>query len=219
VRDQYNIHPSIHGRKQQQQCIFIRRNPLKKMPDRRRLAHGKGKPAETYGWKPFGNMDYGYGEAYQTYSSFTIWALVTWGSFSVSPIQAALVLGGSVAYAEYNAGPQIGTGASWIHNVQAGFCWYHYFIKGQKQLPLALGSWAEIAGDLGAVAEEWIKDKGKIYSHIAHYEGASIGIVIAMLLDRFNFSSKPTLWKAVPFAAIALMYYRSDPKRKSWTFK
>ena len=129
---------------------------------RRRLAHGKDNPAEAYGWKPFGNMDYGYPKQYQTLSSFTVWGLVTWGSFSIDPLEAAALLAGAVAWSEYDVYNRIekgkeqpwGTGASWIHNVQAGYCWYHHFVKGQRGWPVWLGSYAEITADLGAIVEE-----------------------------------------------------------------
>ena len=186
----------------------------------RRLAHGKDTPPEKWGWKPFGFVDYGYEEQYQTLSSFTIWALVTLGSFSVDPLEAILVFGGSLAWSEYSTRALFptgklkwGTGASWIHNVQAGYCWYHYFVKGQKQLPLLLGSWAEVAGDLGAVVEESLRGE-HMYSHKAHYEGASIGMIVAMLLDKFNFSSKPTLWKAIPLLTIAALMLAEMKKEK-----
>ena len=181
---------------------------------RRRLAHGKGVPPEEWGWKPFHYGDYGYQNFYQTASSFTIWALVTWGSFSVNPLQAILVLVGALVYNEYRVrtGPLgWGTGASWVHNVQAGYCWYHHFIKGKTQLPLVLGSWAEITGDLGAVVEE-IYQKKSMYSHKAHYQGGIVGFIAAMLLDRFNFSAKPTLWKTIPFLVIGILIYRDSSK-------
>ena len=171
----------------------------------RRLAHGKG-PAEKWGMKPFGFADYGYPELYMTASSFTIWALVTWGSISVNPLQAMVVLVGALVYNEYK--PKAGYGASWVHNVQAGYCWYHHFIKGKTQLPLVLGSWAEITGDMGAIAEEMYQNKS-LYSHKAHYQGATVGFITAMLLDRFNFSAKPTLWKTIPFFVIGALVFKS----------
>ena len=187
---------------------------------RRRLAHGKETPKEKYGWKPFGCMDYGYDEKYQTVFSWIIWALVTWGSISVNPIEAAAVLGGAVAYSEYDCRKKDlegefkwGTGASWVHNVQAGYCWYHHFIKGQKQLPLMLGSWAEILGDMGAIVQEKMAGQ-PMYSHKAHYEGASIGLGVAALFDKLNFSTKPTLWKAIPLLVIGTMIFQNSRNKK-----
>jgi hypothetical protein len=176
----------------------------------RRLAHGKG-PAEKWGWKPFGFGDYGYPEFYMTASSFTIWALVTWGSVSVNPLQAILVLVGALLYNEYYLVPMYegAYGASWVHNVQAGYCWYHHFIKGKTQLPLVLGSWAEIAGDLGAIAQEMYQKKGVMYNHKIHMHGATVGFIAAMLLDRFNFSAKPTLWKSIPFFVVGALFFKS----------
>jgi hypothetical protein len=176
---------------------------------RRSLAHGKDIPAEKWGWKPFGFADYGYQKFYQTGSSFTIWALVTLGSISVNPVHAILVLVGALVINEFSIQRHDGTGASWVHNVQAGYCWYHHFIKGKTQLPLVLGSWAEIIGDLGAIVEEMYQKKGIMYNHKVHMTGAIEGFITAMLLDRFNFSAKPTLWKAIPFFVIGALAFRS----------
>ena len=185
---------------------------------RRRLAHGYNTPAEAYGWKPFGFVDYGYDEAYMTISSFIIWASVTWGSISVDMLEGIAVLAGSLLWTEYNTrthfgkgGVGWGTGASWVHNVQAGYCWYHYFVKGQRQWPLFLGSWAEMAGDLGAVGEELYRGY-PMYSHKAHYEGATIGMAAAFLLDMINKKKgkkRSFFWKVIPFAAIATLYFRN----------
>ena len=198
---------------------------------RRRLAHGWGTPAEKYGWKPFGYVDYGYDKAYMTVSSWTIWALVTWGSISVDMLEGVAVLAGSLMWSEYNTKTYFskgtlgwGTGASWVHNVQAGYCWYHYFVKGQRQWPLFLGSWAEMAGDLGAVAQEVFVSGHPMYSHKAHYEGASIGMTIAFLLDIINPKKGEKrkvslLWGVIPFATIALLFFKNIENvkwRQNW---
>ena len=181
----------------------------------RRLLHGKETRTEEYGWKPFGNVDYGYGELYQSASSWTIWALVTYGSFSISPIEAAAILGGAVLYSEsidYDTKPHyFGTGASWVHNVQAGYCWYHYFVKGRKEWPVWLGTWAEMAGDIGAVAEEKLRGDIVLYNHKAHYQGASIGMAAAFLFDLINKkkgSQTSLWWKSIPLLALSAMYYQ-----------
>ena len=99
-------------------------------------------------FRPFGGWDYGYDKEYQVAASWTIWALVTWGTLSIDKLEGAAVLAGSLAYTEQVTakGPRRwGNGASWVHNVQAGYCWYHYFIKGRRDLAVALGSWAEMA--------------------------------------------------------------------------
>ena len=54
----------------------------------------------------------------------------------------------------------MGTGASWIHNVQAGYCWYRRNV-------------------IWAIAQEKMVGH-KIYSHKAHREAASIGFAIAL---------------------------------------
>ena len=184
----------------------------------RRLAHGVGVPAEKYGWKPFGAADYGYDELYQTLSSFTIWAAVTWGSFSIDPYEAAAILAASIFKTERDArNPELmhhGTGASWVHNVQAGYCWYHYFYKGRNTWPVFLGSWAEVLGDMGAVAQEKMEGH-RLYSHKAHREGAAIGFVAALLLDQLR--PKPAkktsmLWKAIPVLLVGYLYTQKEDR-------
>ena len=179
---------------------------------RRRLAHGVGVPAEKYGWKPFGAHDYGYDEKYMTVSSWTIWAAVTWGSFSIDPYEAAAILAASIYKSERDAKKPdemiFGTGASWVHNVQAGYCWYHYFFKGRNEWPVFLGAWAEMAGDMGAVVQEKMEGH-PMYSHKAHREGAAIGFATALILDKLR--PKPgkktsMLWKALPLLAIGYLF-------------
>ena len=172
----------------------------------RRLAHGSA-PIERYGWKPFGNYDYGYDKKERTAVSFSIWAFVTYGSFSVDPFEAALLLGNALYQVEkrdYVKQPQ-GTGASWVHNIQAGYCWYHYFVKGNRTWPLFLGAWSELAVDVGVVA----LDEPAI-DHKAHYEGASIGMGMAFLFDllrRKTDKNSSLLWKSLPFLAIGYMMW------------
>ena len=177
---------------------------------RRRLATGWGLEPEKFGFKPFGGQDYGYRKLYGTVASWTIWALVTWGSFSVDPYEGALVLGAAVAYSEYAADDpkRRGTsGSSWIHNIQAGYCWYHYFVKGARGWPVFLGSLAELAGDTGAVVEEYLRGR-RMYGHRAHLEGASIGMAAAFLLDVVNPKKggrKTSFWFKAIFASMALL--------------
>ena len=188
--------------------------------DFKRAEGGKGLEA-----KIFGKWDYGYGYDYQVLSSWTIWALVTWGSFSIDPWEAAGILAGSL-YAQENedilnmlmfSKKQWGGGSSWVHNVQAGYCWYHYFVKGNKSWPVSLGSWAEITGDIGAVAQELIENKGQMYGHDAHYKGATLGMVIAFLLDMLRGSGvpKPTRWALAPVITWAIMYGKQNLHHKN----
>ena len=157
------------------------------MGTRRRLRHGVGEPAQEYGWKPFGVADYGYDEPLDTVGSWSIWAAVTWGSFDVNPWHAAGILAAAVFYLEqYKARGVRATGASWVHNVQAGYCWYHYFVKKNKGWPVFVGTWMEIAGDGWAVVDEYIVKTGANYGHRVHAEGAFIGFMTALLLDRFR---------------------------------
>ena len=162
------------------------------MGTRRRLKVGVGLPAEKYGWKPFGAGDYGYNAAYKTLTSWSIWAAVTWGSFDVNPWHAAAILASALYYNEQYIARNIepggwrGTGASWVHNIQAGYCWYHYFVKKNKGWPVFAGTWMEIAGDGGAVIEEYVLQTGSRYAHRIHAQGAFIGFMTALLLDRMR---------------------------------
>ena len=184
---------------------------------RRRLRFGVGEPTELYGWKPFGGADYGYPERSDLVISWTKWALVTWGSASVDIYEAVGLLAGAVALNEYEArkdkykGPdgENASGASFVHNIQGGYCSYHYFWKGQKQWPLWLGTWASVGGNMAAIAKE-IKEGERMYSHKAHAVGHSIGFVVALLLDRLRphpGSKTSTFWKTIPILAIATMMW------------
>ena len=153
---------------------------------RRRLVHGVGAPAEEYGWKPFGAADYGYSTLRNTVASWSIWAAVTWGSFDVNPWQAAGILATALYVQEQRAKTNVATGASWVHNVQAGYCWYHYFVKKNKGWPVFVGTWAEISADSAAVFEEYVMKTGANYGHRVHAEGAFIGFMAAWLLDRLS---------------------------------
>ena len=64
-----------------------------------------------------------------------------------------------------------------------------------------------MAGDLGAVFEEFAV-KGAGYSHKAHYEGATQGLVIAFLFDMLRGLKVPTLgrWALAPILANIVMY-------------
>ena len=80
-----------------------------------------------------------------------------------------------------------------------------------------LGSWAEVAGNVGAVVEEKLRDQEFMYSHEAHMEGASIGMALAFLFDMvFPKKGFPTklLWKLIPVAVIGLLYYENEERKK-----
>ena len=190
------------------------------------MPHKPYEPPTDFGWVPFGGWNYGYKEDYQKISSWTIWALVTWGSFSESIPEAAALLGISM-YAQENVDGSLfktlggiewddtSSGASWVHNIQAGYCFWHYFFRGKRTWPLALASWAEAAGNFGAIAEELIEDK-RLYHHEAHANGAGLGMMAAALLEmaRPRKGKKTSLWrKAFPFAMIGILILREKQKR------
>jgi hypothetical protein len=176
------------------------------------------------GWmfRPLGGWDYGYPNAWECFVSWTIWALVTWGSFSVDPYEAAGLLGATMYAQEqrewvedYLVGDKgMGGGASWVHNVQAGYCWYHHFVKGNKSFPLLLGSWAEVSADLAAVGVELYDRETYNYSHKAHWMGASEGMAVAYVLDllRRKKSARKHRWWYVPFITITAMFGMDQTK-------
>jgi len=166
----------------------------------------------------FGGWDYGYDETYQVVSSWLTWALVTWGSFSIDIIEAGLILGVAFFMQEHDVPgleKEDQNGASWIHNVQAGYCWYHYFVKGRRDWPVFLGTWSEVAGDLGAIAEE-LSENRMLYSHKAHYFGAAEGMSLAFLFDMFRpkkqFKKRGWLMFVVPFAVMVAMFLKDKDK-------
>jgi hypothetical protein len=144
---------------------------------------------EPKGWvlRPLGGWNYGYDEDYMCYASWTIWALTTWGAVSNDYLEGLGLLAGAMYLNEQRlardllVSRKIGPGASWVHNVMAGYCWYHYYILQKKSIPLRAGSWAELTGNLGAVVEEF--GVGTRYSHEAHYKGACEGMTVAWVLD------------------------------------
>ena len=173
---------------------------------------------EPNGWilRPLGGWNYGYREDYQVYSSWTIWALTMWGAISHDYIEGIGLLAGAMYLNEHEWARSalihnedgvtvLGSGASWVHNVMAGYCWYHYYIKGKNSIPLRLGSWAELAGNLGAVIQETIQGV-RLYSHEAHYKGAAEGMTVAWALDMLRGKRGGgwgEWWK--PFAAIGIL--------------
>ena len=50
---------------------------------------------------------------------------------------------------------------------------------------MILGTYAEFAGDLGAVAEEFLKGE-HLYSHEAHWKGASLGMALGFAFDKLR---------------------------------
>ena len=188
-----------------------------KMSEEDRMKNG-------FSWKPFGGWDYGYPEMYMVYGSWSIWAMVTWGSFFIDPLEAAALLGAGFYLAEH---PQMipgmdrsddvtwGAGSSYVHNLQAGYCWYHYFFKGRREWPVFMGTWSELAGDAWAVVEE-MQEEHPMYAHDAHYMGAFLGLASAWLLDMVRPHKKGRPFSAlllgVPALTLGLMYWQQQKK-------
>ena len=75
-----------------------------------------------------------------------------------------------------------GGGASWVHNIQAGYCLYHWYYDPAKIL-VELAVAAELSGDLTAAY------MGN-YADDVHMEGVVEGLVSAWILDKFVFKNK-----------------------------
>ena len=162
--------------------------------------------------KLFGLWDYGYQTTEEIIGSTLTWLLVTWGSFSIDKLEAILILGIALYLQETYANTYYGNGSSWVHNVQAGYCWYHYFIRGRRNWPVFLGSMSELLSDFGAIALE-LKQGEFLYSHKAHWRGASEGMFAAFLFDMFrpkkSGKKHSVLIRSIPFIAIVTMGIRS----------
>ena len=152
-------------------------------PSRRRL--GWEEDVERLAFKPFGGWNYSYSKDYMRNCSFIFWAAVTAGSLAVDWREAALVLGGSLWAQETIHAKSWGSGASWVHNVQAGYLLYHVYFRNNRRLLPLLGVLAEAAGDVGAVLQEYVLQHDVNYSHYAHAEGLAVGLAAGWLLDRF----------------------------------
>lgn len=170
-----------------------------------------------YTFKPFGGWNYGYTEMYQVLASWTIWAAVTYSSVKIDMYEGIGVTAASLLINEKGWGVTdlpVGNGSSYAHNIQAGYCWYHYYIRNN---PAGFwGSWAEVAGNLGAIGQELLEDSD-LYSHAAHYRGASIGMTLAFLLDMMRRGRLPKLarWGMFPVAVIIAMYAKDHKERIS----
>ena len=133
-------------------------------------------------FRPFGKYNYSYDEAWMRDASFSIWAAVTVGSLAVDWREAAIVLGGALWAQETIQIEQRGLrsmGASWVHNVQAGYLFYHMFIKGNPRWLVWLPGLYEGAADLVAASGIWGH-----FNDYAHGEGLVIGMISGFILDK-----------------------------------
>jgi len=172
--------------------------------------------------KLFGLWDYGYQTTEEIIGSLVTWFFVSWGSFSISKIESILILAIALYIQEMKPAPYYQNGSSWVHNVQAGYCWYHYFIRGRRNWPVFLGSMSELLSDFGAIAGE-LNQGEFLYSHKAHWRGASEGMIAAFLFDMFR--PKKTgkkhgvFLRTIPFIAILVMVFRSYVTRTTQKFR
>jgi len=149
-------------------------------------------------FRPFNGWNYSYTESWERDASFSIWAFVTLGSLGVDWREAAIVLGGSMWAQEtvkkngWNAFKKSEKvwntmGASWVHNVQAGYLFYHMIFRRNKRWLVWLAALYEGAADAICFSEIWGK-----YDNYAHGEGLAFGLMSGFLLD-FVFKKKQPL--------------------------
>ena len=159
-------------------------------PQRRRLVdietgETRAQRAKRLEFKPFGGWNYSYEETYQRNISFSIWAAVTAGSLAIDWREALLVLGLALWGQEAWRNDKWGSGASWVHNIQAGYCAYHYFVKNNTRALVTVATLGEIYADIFCKVEEL--DSGvPMYSHYAHIEGFTLGMASGFVLDQIN---------------------------------
>ena len=155
------------------------------------------KAVEKNAFRPFDGWNYGYENRWENIASFTVWGLVTVGSLAVDWREALIVLGGSL-WAQEKGNPltrkkveedgTMGGGASWVHNIQAGYCLYHYWEKKPAKILVELAVAAEGAADAQAYYMGG-------YADDVHFEGLLEGVVAAWVLDKFVFKTKQPLFK------------------------
>ena len=142
---------------------------------------------EKLAFRPFGGYNYSYPHKWMRDASFTVWALVTLGSLAVDWREALAVLGGSLWAQETIKNYPHTMGASWVHNVQAGYCLYHYYMHNNRKLLVELAVAAEGAGDLTAYF-------GPVdFADATHVEGLGEGLIAGFILD-YVFKKKQPLF-------------------------
>ena len=149
-------------------------------------AHERDKAnREKLAFRPFGGFNYSYPEKWMRTASFTIWALVTLGSLAVDWREALAVLGGSLWAQETIKNEPYSSGASWVHNVQAGYCFYHYWMHNNRKLFVELAVAAEASGDLAAYFGP------EKFNDAVHVEGLGEGLIAGFILDKFVKKKQP----------------------------
>ena len=78
-------------------------------------------------------------------------------------------------------------GASWVHNVQAGYCFYHYWMHNNRKLLVELAVAAEGSGDLAAYFGP------EKFNDAVHVEGLGEGMIAGFILDYVFKKKQPLL--------------------------
>jgi len=148
-------------------------------------------------FRPFGGYNYSYDEAWMRDASFSIWAFVTLGSIGVDWREAGIVLGGSLwaqetvkkdGWALWGKEGAHAMGASWVHNVQAGYLFYHMIFRRNKRWLVWLAALYEAGADIVCFTEIWGK-----FSNQAHAEGLLFGLMSGFLLDYVFKKKRPLI--------------------------
>ena len=144
-------------------------------------------------FKPFGGHNYSYDHEYMRNISFSIWALVTAGSLAVDWREAAIVLGAALYGQETWKSDSWGNGASWVHNIQAGYCFYHYWGRNNPRFLVEAAALTEIVADVLCKVQELDTGGEQMYSHEAHIEGFTEGIMAGFILDKIFTRKRPLI--------------------------
>jgi len=177
-------------------------------------------------FKPFGGHDYGYDKTSHAVISWAMWAGATNGTFFIDPLEAIVVLAGALYLQEHpklwqdeDDEKHMGSGASAVRNVQAGYCMYHCFFKGRREYPVLLPSYIAIGSNLYATqAEDEHATPPVLYAHDAHYKAMFLGLGAAFLLDmvRYHKRGGKGWWvdMVLPFFAGFAMYTTQSAKEE-----
>ena len=148
-------------------------------------------------FRPFDGYNYSYDEAWMRDSSFSIWVFVTIASIGVDWREAAIVLGGSLwaqetvkknGWALWGKKGAHSMGASWVHNVQAGYLFYHMIFRRNKRWLVWLAALYEGGADLVCLSVVFGK-----FGNQAHAEGLLFGLMSGFLLDVVFKKKRPLL--------------------------
>ena len=141
-----------------------------------------------YEFRPLRTADYGYPDDTDFAISTGMWAFQTIGNFNVGILPGFMVLGASMLINDFVL-PQfkMGTGSSFVFNMQGGFNLYHYmFGKGKIDPWVKWPAIFVILNDVAAVGVEYYRDFdfNTMMGHDVHLAGLLIGCGMGMVSKR-----------------------------------